>query len=61
MNIFKSFTLKWWQTGLFKVSLISLGIILGVYWQEFFLQWVVIVTLIFVLPALYLANVWWRQ
>ncbi len=61
MNLFKSFTLKWWQAGLLKVSLISLGIILGVYFQEFFLQWIVLVTIAFVVPAIYIASVWWKQ
>jgi hypothetical protein len=61
MNLFKSFTLKWWQGSLYKVSMISLGIIVGVYWQAFFLQWIVIVTLIFIVPVLYLLRVWWRQ
>lgn len=61
MNIFKSLTLKWWQTGLFKLSLISLGIILGVYFQAFFLQWIVFVTILFIVPAIYITNVWWKQ
>ncbi len=61
MNIFKSFTLTWWQTGLLKLCLISLGIIIGVYFQEFFLQWIVLVTILFVVPAIYITNVWWKQ
>lgn len=61
MNVFKSFTLTWWQACLVKASLISLGIILGVYWQAFFLQWIVLVTIVFIVPALYLVRVWWRQ
>ena len=61
MNIFKSFTLKWWQIGLFKLSLLSLGIILGVYFQAFFLQWIVVVTIIFVALGIYIATVWWKQ
>jgi hypothetical protein len=61
MNPFKSFTLKWWQTGLLKLSMISLGIILGIYWQGFFHQWIVIVTIVFIVPALYLVRVWWEQ
>ena len=28
MNIFKDFTLKWWQAGIFKIALLSLGIIM---------------------------------
>lgn len=61
MNIFKSFTMKWWQVGLFKLSLASFGIILGVYFQEFFLQWIVPVTIIFVVSTLYISKIWWKQ
>jgi len=60
-NIFKSFTLKWWQGSLFKLSMISLGIILGVYWQVFFLQWIILVAIVFIISALYLTLVWWKQ
>jgi hypothetical protein len=61
MNLFKSFTLKWWQAVLFKISTISLGIMLGVYFQAFFLQWIVLVTILFVVPAIYITSVWWKQ
>ena len=29
MNPFKSFTLTWWQGGLLKVSMVSLGLAVG--------------------------------
>jgi hypothetical protein len=61
MNPFKSFTLTWWQAGLFKMSLISLGIIMGANFQIFFLKWIVLVTIVFVLGALYVASAWWKQ
>lgn len=61
MNIFKSFTMKWWQVGLFKLALASFGIILGVYFQEFFLEWIVLVAVIFALSTLYISKIWWKQ
>jgi len=61
MKIFKTFTLKWWQTSLFKISMISLGIILGAYWPDFFIKYIVLVTIIFVVPAIYLTTLWWKQ
>jgi hypothetical protein len=36
MNPFKTFSLTWWQAGIFKVGVLALGIVLGVYWQENF-------------------------
>lgn len=35
MNIFKSYTFKWWQMGIFKLALIGIGILIGSYWAEF--------------------------
>ena len=61
MKIFKNFTLKWWQLGLLKVSLIALGIILGVYFQFFFLPVIVLITIIFIVPAIYIFGVWAKQ
>lgn len=61
MHLFKSLTLKWWQISLLKLSLISFGIILGIYFQTFFFRWIVFVTILFVVPGIYLVKVWWRQ
>ena len=61
MKLFAPFTLRWWQYALLKLSMIALGIILGVYFKAFFLQWIVIVTLVFALPAAYLLSVWLRR
>ena len=61
MKIFNPVTLKWWQGSLLKISMIALGIILGVSWYAFFLKYIVWVTIIFIVPAIYLASVWWKQ
>jgi hypothetical protein len=36
MNIFKTFTLKWWQGGIFKLGMWGLGIAVGAYWHTIF-------------------------
>ncbi len=61
MNIFKSFTLKWWQTGLFKWSLISLGLLVGSAWPDIFIHWRAVLWVLFVAPSIYLTCVWWKQ
>jgi hypothetical protein len=61
MNIFKSFTLTWWQMGLFKWSLIALGILLGSHWPNLFIPWWPVLLILFVLPSIYLAWIWWKQ
>jgi len=61
MGIFKSFTLNWWQAGLFKLSVISLGIIIGSTWANIFKARRPFLLLTSALPGLYLLSVWWKQ
>jgi hypothetical protein len=61
MNIFKSFTLKWWQTGLFKWSMLALGILVGATWPDVFHAWRTVLLLVFALPGIYITWIWWKQ
>jgi len=61
MNIFKSFTFKWWEAGIFKLSLLSLGILLGSTWPDIFGPWRSVLLAIFVVSTLYVTLAWWRQ
>jgi hypothetical protein len=61
MRIRNSFTLKWWETGLFKFSLIALGVVLGATWPEIFHAWRPVLLVVFAVPAAYLSWVWWKQ
>ena len=60
MNIFKSFTLKWWQAGLIKFSMIALGIAIGATWSDAFYEWRIVLLLLFIFPSLYFASFWWK-
>jgi len=35
MQIFKTWTCKWWEAGLVKLCLLSLGILLGLYFYDY--------------------------
>jgi hypothetical protein len=61
MRIRKSFTLKWWETSLFKISMISLGLLVGASWPQIFLQFRSVLIVLFVVPSAYLTWVWWKQ
>jgi len=61
MNIFKSFTLKWWQGSLFKWSLVSLGILIGATWPDVFNAWRTVLLTLFILPTVYISCIWWKQ
>ena len=61
MNLFKSFTLTWWETGLFKWSLLALGIVIGATWPELFNPWRTVLLVLFLLPTIYISWIWWKQ
>ncbi|HIJ76504.1 MAG TPA: hypothetical protein HPP81_07290 [Deltaproteobacteria bacterium] len=61
MNIFKDFTLKWWQAGIFKLALLSLGITIGSTWPELFRGWTTLLLLVFLVSVAYVTCIWWRQ
>jgi len=61
LNIFKNFTLKWWQTGFFKWGLLALGIAVGAYWHDFFDDYLPLLILMAVGSLGYVTYVWWKQ
>jgi uncharacterized membrane protein len=61
MNLFKSFALKWWQAGLFKLGLLALGIAIGAYWHNIFGGFLPLLLAIGALCLWYIAVIWWQQ
>ena len=61
MDLFKPFTLKWWETGLFKWSLLALGILIGSTWPGLFQAWRMVLLLVFLFHTIYLSTIWWKQ
>jgi hypothetical protein len=61
MNLFKTFTLKWWQAGLFKWGMLALGIAIGTYWHDFFGGYLLILVLLAVVSLTYVTYVWGKQ
>ncbi len=58
MKIFKTWMFKWWEVGLLKLNLLSLGIIFGLYFFDYligllWLWWVFfVVTMIYFIVKL---------
>jgi len=61
MTLLKTFTLKWWQTGLFKWGMLALGIAIGAFWHDFFGSYLPLLIAIAVLSLTYISYVWWKQ
>jgi hypothetical protein len=61
MNLFKAFTLQWWQTSFFKLGMLTLGITVGAYWHEFFAAYLFVLLAVAVASLAYVSYVWWKQ
>ena len=61
LNLFKTFTLKWWQGVFFKWGMLALGIAIGAYWQVFFGDYLLALILVAVVCLAYVTTVWWKQ
>jgi hypothetical protein len=61
MNVFKTFKLLWWQTGLFKLCLLSIGILFGLYFRDFFLNLIPALLILAVASGVYIAYIWYKQ
>jgi hypothetical protein len=61
MNPFKTFTLRWWQAGVFKWGMLALGIAIGAYWHNFFSGYLLILMAVAVVCLAYVTCVWWKQ
>ena len=61
MNIFKTFTLKWWQAGFFKSGMLALGIAIGAYWHDFLGGYLFILIIVAVVSLAYVTYVWLKQ
>lgn len=61
MNILKTFTLKWWQGGLFKWGVLALGITIGTYWHNLFIGYLLYLIFIAVISLGYITYLWAKQ
>jgi hypothetical protein len=61
MNLFKKFTLKWWQTSLFKLGMLALGIAIGAHWHYFFGGYLLILVIVAAVSLACVTYVWWKQ
>lgn len=53
MQIFKTWAFKWWEVGLIKLCLLSLGILLGLYFYGYLASLLWLWWVLFVVTAVY--------
>jgi hypothetical protein len=61
MNIFKTFTPKWWQAGCFKLGMLALGISIGAYWHDIFGGYLLILLIVAAVSLAYITYTWLEQ
>jgi len=61
MEIFKTWMFTWWEIGIIKVCLISLGILLGLYFYEYLLSFVWLWWALFAVTAIYFIVRFFRE
>ena len=57
MEILRDYTFSWQQMVVFKVSLLTIGIAIGAYWQALFLPYAGLLAIVGVVLGLYLAFI----
>ncbi|MFZ2049113.1 MAG: hypothetical protein WAV25_02365 [Minisyncoccia bacterium] len=53
MKILRDWTFKWWEVSLIKICLLSLGILLGLYYFDFLVGFMWLWWTLFVVTAIY--------
>jgi len=54
-SIFSSWIFNVWELGVFKVSTVSFGILIGAYFSDFFNNWLIVLFILFLIGWIYLA------
>ena len=61
MNLFKTFSLTWWQAGFFKAGLLATGIAIGTYWSVIFAGHLLVLLVVAAICLTYVTFVWAKQ
>lgn len=57
MKLFKPYTFSWPQIGVFKLALLSIGVLVGVHWHDFFQDKLALIAIVAIVASLYVIYV----
>ena len=60
-TLFKNYTFTWQQIGVFKLALLSIGVIIGSVWQEFFTANILAVVVVAIITTAYIMYISIKQ
>ena len=61
MKLFGTYTYLWWQIGIFKLALLSIGAAIGVWWHEELREYLTVLIVVAVVASLYSISVSLQQ
>lgn len=61
MDIFRNYTFTWWQVGILKLALLSLGVAIGSYFANTLLPYFPVLIILALMLGIYIAFVSFRQ
>lgn len=61
MTFLKNYTYTWWQIGIFKLALLSIGAAIGIHFHAALLEHLIVILIVGVVCALYTMSVSFRQ
>jgi len=61
LDLFKSFTLNWWQASIFKLGMAAAGVLLGIYFTSFFKRFKLLLWILAVAALGYITIIWFKQ
>ena len=60
-NLFKTFTMTWWQTACFKAGMLALGIAIGTSWPDLFSGYLLVLLTVAVISLAAVSYAWLKQ
>ena len=61
LNIFKTLKLQWYEVMFFKISLLSVGILIGANWPAIIQDWATPLLIVAIVASLHTIIIWWKE